>query len=638
MRSSQSPMAEIDASKYAHSPVHKAVLKRDHDALRRILSSIPRISPPARTLTEAEAIAEEGKADVISAIIDRRDVPKRETPLHLAVKLADVVAVGMLMSSGADSSLQNKQGWSPLQEAICAREELIAKIILRHHPPLAWAKWCRRMPRIVAAMTRMRDFYMEITYHFESSVIPFISRIVPSYTYKIWKKGANLRADMTFSGFDAFKIKRSDQSVLFLGEGSVDGKVIPGSLFIISHEDKEVLNALDGAGSVLSDEELKQEVEAQSRAGIVRPGLDVTRAVLLPEMNWRKQHRSEMVGPWKANVYNMHNVVFSMKSRNVPAAMDDDGDEDEYGHAPSEEERSLLEASILYEQTSADAMPSTSHGESGDIHTERTEGHENWMKGKDHKHDVGTENRRKDSGKDSEYKKSLRPALWLSPNFPLKTEELLPLMDILANKIKAIRRFRELITTKLPAGTFPVKVAIPVIPTFRMLITFTKFEGLQCSLDEELSNPPLTPERQSPQRDSSISWAQRMIDSYRAAPNALRPKSSPERRSRSMDLDDPFLIPSDYAWTTSEEKKEKKKMLEASGKLKKRQGKKETNAYVFCTLVGGIGIAGTDVFCTQLNYGILFQGWERIRRLRCLLITPCIMLAICGLLGVCLGA
>ncbi|KAK8944467.1 hypothetical protein KSP39_PZI008218 [Platanthera zijinensis] len=567
MRSFQSPMAEIDASKYAHSPVHKAVLKRDHDALRRILSSIPRISPPSRTLTEAEAIAEETKADVISAIIDRRDVPKRDTPLHLAVKLADVVAVDMLMSSGADSSLQNKQGWSPLQEAICAREEMIATIILRHHPPLAWAKWCRRMPRIVAAMTRMRDFYMEITFHFESSVIPFISRIAPSDTCKIWKKGANLRADMTISGFDSMKVKRSDQSVLFLGEGSVDGKVIPGSLFIISHEDKEVLNALDGAGSVLSDEELKQDVEAQSRAGIVRPGLDVTRAVLLPEMNWRKQHKSEMVGPWKANVYNMHNMVFSMKSRNVPAAMDDEelstsfknhGDEDE-------EERSLLEASILYEQTS-----STSHGESGDIHNE---GHGNWKKkGKDHKHDVGTENRRKDSGKDSEYKKNLRPALWLSPNYPLKTEELLPLMDILANKIKAIRRFRELITTKLPAGTFPVKVAIPVIPTVRMLITFTKFEGLQCSLDEELSSPPLTPERESPQRDSSISWAQRMIDSYRAVPNTLRPKSSPEHRGRSMDLDDPFLIPSDYAWTTSEEKKEKKKMQEASGKLKKRQG------------------------------------------------------------------
>ncbi|KAJ4895345.1 Ankyrin repeat domain-containing protein 13 protein [Raphanus sativus] len=34
-----------------------------------------------------------------------------------------------------------------------------------------------------------------------------------------------------------------------------------------------------------------------------------------------------------------------------------------------------------------------------------------------------------------EYNKGLRPVLWLTPDFPLKTEELLPLLDILANKM-----------------------------------------------------------------------------------------------------------------------------------------------------------------------------------------------------------
>lgn len=63
-----------------------------------------------------------------------------------------------------------------------------------------------------------------------------------------------------------------------------------------------------------------------------------------------------------------------------------------------------------------------------------------------------------DAKHESEYKKGLRPVLWLTPDFPLKTDELLPLLDILANKVKAIRRLRELLTTKLPHGTFPVKV------------------------------------------------------------------------------------------------------------------------------------------------------------------------------------
>lgn len=60
--------------------------------------------------------------------------------------------------------------------------------------------------------------------------------------------------------------------------------------------------------------------------------------------------------------------------------------------------------------------------------------------------------------KEKEYLRSLRPAVWLTEQFPLKTEELLPLLDILANKVKAVRRLRELLTTKFPPGSFPVKV------------------------------------------------------------------------------------------------------------------------------------------------------------------------------------
>ena len=41
----------------------------------------------------------------------------------------------------------------------------------------------------------MRDFYMEISFHFESSVIPFIGKITASCTYRIWKYDENLSAD-----------------------------------------------------------------------------------------------------------------------------------------------------------------------------------------------------------------------------------------------------------------------------------------------------------------------------------------------------------------------------------------------------------------------------------------------------------
>ncbi|OMO53051.1 hypothetical protein CCACVL1_28915 [Corchorus capsularis] len=649
-------MAGVDVSKYAHSPVHKAVAMRDYASLRRILAALPRLSNPSEIRTEAASLAEEEKAEGISAVIDRRDVPNRDTPLHLAVKLGDETATEMLMVAGADWSLQNEQGWSALQEAICSREEAIAMIIVRHYQPLAWAKWCRRLPRLMATMRRMRDFYMEITFHFESSVIPFISRIAPSDTYKIWKRGANLRADMTLAGFDGFRIQRSDQSILFLGDGSEDGKVPPGSLCMISHKDKEVINALDGAGSQATDEEVRQEVVAMSQTNIFRPGIDVTQAVLLPQLTWRRQEKTEMVGAWKAKVYDMHNVVVSIKSRRVPGAMTDDEffatsnenetESEELDEILTEEERRQLEVALKLDSSelsneNGDGIIGHRHScyESREIPIEESNGYKNgetkqekkgWFGGwrkretkpevqkkfvpprsslcvdekvsdllgdspstsqiKPGRHSVEilprddqrrmrdsrtstsmsseSGNRRKDSGRENEYKKGLRPILWLSPNFPLQTDELLPLLDILANKVKAIRRLRELLTTKLPAGTFPVKVAIPVVPTIRVLVTFTKFEELQPV--DEFSTPPSSPTagRESPSvaNTSGSSWFQWIKAPYH------RPSSSSSYNKIETIPPDPFAIPSDYTWITAEAKK--KKMQEKS---KSKKGKSQNH-------------------------------------------------------------
>nr|GMD84657.1 ankyrin repeat domain-containing protein 13C-B [Ipomoea batatas] len=501
-------MAGFEVLKYAHSPVHKAIILKDYASLRRIIAGLPRLCDPAEIHSESTSVAEESKADAISAVIDRRDVPNRDTPLHLAVKLGDETATEMLMLAGADWSLQNEQGWSALQEAICSREEGVAKIIVRHYQPLAWAKWCRRLPRLIGTMRRMRDFYMEITFHFESSVIPFISRIAPSDTYKIWKRGANLRADMTLAGFDGFRIQRSDQSVLFLGDGSEDGKFPPGSLCMVSHKDKEIMNALDGAGAPATEAEVQHEVVAMSQTNIFRPGIDVTQAVLLPQMTWRRQEKTEMVGPWKAKVYDMHNVVVSIKSRRVPGAMTDEAESEDLDEILTEDERKQLEAALKLDSTDLgieNGDPTIAHRhscyEQRDIHIEKKRWFNGWRKrdnklegdkkvipprssisveekvndcvdsssppseSKPGRHSMDVSLKRDHTrasssanAESSNRRKGLRPVLWLAPDFPLRTEELLPLLDILANKVKAIRRLRELLTTKLPKGTFPVKV------------------------------------------------------------------------------------------------------------------------------------------------------------------------------------
>ncbi|XP_022158523.1 uncharacterized protein LOC111024993 isoform X2 [Momordica charantia] len=641
-------------TKYAHSPAHLAVARRDYVALRFIISTLPRLAKAGEVNTEAESIAAELQADAVSAVIDRRDVPGRETPLHLAVRLCDRISAEILMAAGADWSLQNEHGWSALQEAVCNREDSIAMIIARHYQPLAWAKWCRRLPRIVATAARIRDFYMEMTFHFESSVIPFIGRIAPSDTYRIWKRGSNLRADMTLAGFDGFRIQRSDQTFLFLGEGySSDDKVVtlpPGSLIVLTHKEKEITNALEGAGGQPTDAEVAHEVDLMSRTNMYRPGIDVTQAELVPHLNWRRQERTEVVGNWKAKIYDMLHVMVSVKSRRVPGAMTDEelfaaddedrlvhtGENDEYDDVLTVEERKQLDSALgmgnsdghleYEEQGAIDnqetvSISSCDNFESNGIVKEKKswfgwnkksargsneelddsknlkkfsklapEGSnpnhkvveppnssdisfqdmgDNTRKGKDKS---GKKKKKKgassESKNESEYKKSLRPVLWLTQDFPLKTDELLPLLDILANKVKAIRRLRELLTTKLPLGTFPVKVAIPIVPTIRVLVTFTKFEELQPV--EEFATPPSSPDHfqdfKVKESEGSSSWASWMRGS--------RGGQSSDSDSLHKDEFDPFHIPPDYTWVDANEKKRRMK----AKKVKSKKHRKHTAA------------------------------------------------------------
>ncbi|KAK7337943.1 hypothetical protein VNO77_18535 [Canavalia gladiata] len=638
-----------DLTKYAHSPAHLAVARRDHAALKRLVSTLPRLAKAGEVNTEAESLAAELQADEVSAVIDRRDVPGRETPLHLAVRLRDQVSAEILMAAGADWSLQNEHGWSALQEAVCTREEAIAMIIARHYQPLAWAKWCRRLPRIVASASRIRDFYMEISFHFESSVIPFIGRIAPSDTYRIWKRGSNLRADMTLAGFDGLRIQRSDQTFLFLGEGyaSEDSNLTlpPGSLIALSHKEKEITNALEGAGTQPTEAEVAHEVSLMSQTNMYRPGIDVTQAELVPHLNWRRQEKTEMVGNWKAKVYDMLHVMVSVKSRRVPGAMTDeelfaveDGESmingennDEYDDVLTAEERMQLDSALhmgnsdgAYEDEEHGAFDGQENGSAASCENSEANGvvkeKKSWfgwnkksLKSSDDPEDSKTvkkiskfgsegsnqrsgdqqklaseftkedggdakkgkdkSNRKKkkkgassEAKNESEYKKGLRPVLWLTPDFPLKTEELLPLLDILANKVKAIRRLRELLTTKLPHGTFPVKVAIPIVPTIRVLVTFTKFEELQPA--EEFSTPLSSPahfqDAKSKESEGSSSWISWMKGSRGG-------QSSDSDSHRYKDEVDPFSIPADYKWVDANEKKRRMKAKKARSKKHKKQ-------------------------------------------------------------------
>eukprot|EP00850_Spirogloea_muscicola_P019562 SM000193S05186 [mRNA] locus=s193:87165:90907:- [translate_table: standard] len=517
------------------------------------------------------------------------------------------------MAAGADVSLQNEGGWTPLQEASILRDKETATIMLRHYQELAWAKWCRRLPCLAANLQRMRDFYLELHWKFESPVIPFIHRLVPSDTYRIWKCGASIRADMTLAGFDNLRVQRKDQTVLFFGSGSADGKLSPGTLCILDHTEREALNVLGDSSARASDADLAADVQDLFATNVYRAGIDVTAAELVPQLTWRRQEKVETVGPWKTKVYEMHNVQVTFKSRRVPGARPDkelfalnkDGEgaamvDEDLDKVLTEEERQQLDAAfevqthMLDEHENADSDLDDSDGDGvtegcdddrrlrgitsakggmtgnngvpsqqlnalsiADQGPSCTDNHHvgtgeklgknlrgsqrGWRSlhkgdssareeplapGKALQSDAETaprqpstsskssrrvklrHTRRSRKGRAaaedvrldddeavasggpplSSFEKGLKPILWLTDGFPLKMDELVPLLDVLANKVKAVRRLKEVVTTKLPPGMVPVKVAIPIFKVIRAVVTFCNFQTFERTAAD--SNPP----------------------------------------------------------------------------------------------------------------------------------------------------
>ncbi|KAL6538604.1 hypothetical protein OROGR_012592 [Orobanche gracilis] len=549
---------------YSDSPVHYAVATGDHATLNKLISSLPKLSAPTRIRTESDSMVQERLAEQISGAIDRRDNRLKETPLHLAVRLNDVPAVRILSAAGADISLQNAAGWNPLQEALLRRCPAIVAVLLQHHHLAAWSKWRRRLPRLVVGLRRMRDFYMEISFHFESSIVPFIGKIAPSDTYKIWKRGGNLRADTTLSGYDGLKIQRANQSFLFLNEmdyhNASDVDRPDGVFLIVNHDKRQIYDAFENAGYPLSDTDITAFCNQTS---VYRPGIDVTKAELVSRTNWRRQEKTETAGEWKARVYEMHNVIFTFRSRKVNSPENKDDPYSPNCILPLEIDEESDESFLVAEN------PRFSFS------SDKQRRHSSFVKGETEFVTVsrksvdifpaGVSRRRAPPcktdrlvapplTKDKEHAKNLRPTVWLTERFPLETDELLPLLDILANKIKAVRRLREVLTTTFPSGTFPVKVSIPVVPAVRVVITFTKFVELQQPTEHFYT--PLSSPRQFPNvkdgggggggddKSSQFTWLM-------GGTNDRHVQSS-NNSSGSGDeaVDDPFRIPSGYSWSS----------------------------------------------------------------------------------------
>lgn len=450
------------------------------------------------------------------------------TPLHLATMMGHIEIAKLLLENGAVAKCRNKNMWTPLNEAISYGDREMIKTVLKKFENEVESIVKGSKPNILSALKEMEDFYVEITWNFESW-IPIVSRFLPSDVCKVYKQGAKIRLECTLGDIAVkksaaqttssngdnvnssgattpFNWQRGDFTFIFDIEKMGDKK---NSVVFMDNKRKTFVcidkNALhEEIEKAKETDDYEKEVDMLMSREMLFLKLQTKSAQFVAtQTGWfMKRDKIEPVNGYTCQFYDVNGMYIVSKMRCEHLS-------DEDMKKKAEQQKKVQEHLTRSKTTSAVASSSSHKDTNGFSKINSADDLKQLEK------TLGADNNDDESGNSIfedalEYRPSLEPpaktqATWndyinadegnhpvlgrpvkckeskkefkaqlaMSQEFPLTVKDLNQLLDALAPLAK-FRKLKEFINLKLPPG-FPVKIDIPIVPTVTAKVSFKNF-------------------------------------------------------------------------------------------------------------------------------------------------------------------
>uniref|UniRef100_A0A2P2I754 Ankyrin repeat domain-containing protein 13D-like n=1 Tax=Hirondellea gigas TaxID=1518452 RepID=A0A2P2I754_9CRUS len=434
------------------------------------------------------------KPSVDLELRDRRG----RTALLLAVTLGHLEPTRLLLLAGCSTQAETEQGWTVVQEAVSCGEPQLLSLVLQGRDAERHSSRALGIPHLLQKLAQAPDFYVEMKWEF-TSWVPLVSRVCPSDTYRVFKRGSSVRIDTTLLGFHDTHWQRGSRSYVFKGHGG-DGAV----MYEVDHDKRVVyMEEMQNGGAenanVPSDALVSQRLTSPNVATTIDTDKICFERDKSGIWGWRAD-KSELINGHDCKVFSASNVEIVTKTRteHLTAA-----DKERTAAQRSPLHSFFAMAEEVHEETvpPPQADDAQQSGEGGSNNPCNISADEYF----DEQCDLGA----RDIGRPREMVHKLqkfKAVLWLAENYPLRLQEqVMPIVDLMAISSTHFAKLQHFIQMQLPSG-FPVKIEIPLFHVLTARITFGNIFGLDsgvegvtsmedgdrlaCLLDQDIFDPP----------------------------------------------------------------------------------------------------------------------------------------------------